>query len=118
MTEQNNTPVKLCCDCQKVKTLEGGFYKAGKSYQKRCIPCHNEKRYEYAFTKHNKKPTGFMKLDEDLRKKIMYDIHVRINFKDIARKYQANGIKYQTLLVWNRKGQIPTHQPNTSTQDN
>jgi len=114
MTEQKNeitTPVKLCSKCQKVKTLEGGFYKAGKSYQKLCIKCHNEKRYEYAFNKaYKKKQLGYLKLPEDLRKKIEYDIHVRINFKEIAEKYKAQGIKYQTLLVWNRKKQIPTYK--------
>jgi hypothetical protein len=113
MTEQKETkqPVKYCVDCKKVKTLAGGFYKAGKSYQKRCILCHNAKRCEYSFNKNYiKKPTGYMKLDEDLRKKIEYDIYVRINFKDIYTKYQAYGIKYQTLLMWNRKGQIKTYE--------
>ena len=110
MTEQKIQikPVKLCCKCEKVKTLEGGFYKAGKSYQKLCIPCHNEKRYEYVFNKSYKpKITGYMKLPEDIRKKVEYDIYVRINFKVIAKKYN---LKYQTLLLWNRKKQIPDHK--------
>mgnify|MGYP001563671381 CR=1 FL=1 len=95
---------KYCKMCEEVKPLEGGFYKAGVSYQKYCIPCHNKKRYEYAHTyKYVKKPKGFQKLPEDTRKKILYDISVKINYKDISKKYNIN---YITLCSWKRKGLI------------
>lgn len=98
MTDQK----KLCRKCNKVKNLEGGFYRAGISYQKYCIPCHNAKRYDYTQTyKYEKRPKGFEKLSEDLREKILYDISIRINYKEIAEKY---GLKYTTLLSWKRKG--------------
>ena len=104
MENQNNNNNKLCRKCEKVKPLEGGFYKAGASYQKYCIPCHNERRYDYSHTyKYEKKPKGFSKLPEDIRKKILYDISVRINYKEIAEKY---GLKYNTLLSWKRKGNL------------
>ena len=93
---------KLCRKCDQVKDLEGGFYRARQSYQKYCIPCHNAKRYDYAQTyKYEKRPKGFEKLSEDLREKILYDISIRINYKEIAEKY---GLKYTTLLSWKRKG--------------
>ena len=102
MTEQKEKQMKLCRMCNTVKELEGGFYKAGKSYQRNCIPCHNVKRYDYPHkTNYKKRPKGFSKLDEDIRKKILYDISVRINYKEIAEKYN---IKYTTLLSWKRKG--------------
>jgi len=107
-----NINVKLCVGCAKVKTLEGGFYRAGKSWQKFCKLCHNEKRNDYVHNGNNykKKPTGFEKIPADLQKKIQYDIKVRINFKDIAEKYKNEGIKYQTLLNWNKKGLIPKYK--------
>ena len=105
--------VKLCVGCNKVKTLSDGYYKAGNiSYQKLCKLCHNEKRSEYIHngTKYIKKPTGFLKLPEDLQKKIKYDIKIRINFLNIAEKYKDEGIKYQSLLNWNKKKQIPEYE--------
>ena len=99
MTEQ-----KLCRKCNEIKPLEGGFYKAGKSYQKYCIPCHNAKRNDYANNyKYEKIPKGFLKLPEDIRNKILHDISIRINFKEIAEKY---GVKYNTILSWKRKGHL------------
>lgn len=95
---------KLCRMCNTVKELDEEFYKAGKSYQKYCIPCHNLKRYDYPHKySYKKKPKGFLKLDEELRKKILYDISIRICYKEIAEKYN---LKYTTLLSWKRKGQI------------
>jgi len=102
MTEIKSKPMKLCRKCEKVKPLESGFYRAGKSYQRYCIPCHNARRYEYAQNyKYEKKPKGFSKLPEDIRKKILYDISIRLNYKEIAEKYE---LKYTTLLSWKRKG--------------
>lgn len=105
-----NIQVKLCIGCSKVKTLEGGYYKAGISWQKLCKLCHNEKRCEYVHngSKYSKRPTGFNKIPLELQKKIQYDIKVRVNFRDIAEKYKHEGIKYQTLLNWNKKG-IPAY---------
>jgi hypothetical protein len=105
MTEQNESiQMKYCSKCEQVKPLEVGFYKAGISWQKYCIPCHNKKRCEYKHTyKYQKVPKGFQKLPEDIREKILYDISVRINYKDIANKYNLN---YQTLCIWKRKGLI------------
>jgi hypothetical protein len=105
--------VKLCSKCEKVKTLIGGFYKAGSSYQKLCKLCHNEKRLEYPNKQdYTAKPTGFLKLPEALRKKIIYDVHVQVNFKDIWKKYKTEypQVKHQTLLRWNRLGQVPDYK--------
>ena len=104
--------VKLCTKCEKVKLLIGGFYKAGKSFQKYCKLCHNEKRVEYVSNRdYTPKPTGFLKLPEELRAKIIYDIHVQVNFKDIWKKYKDEypQVKHQTLLRWNRAKQIPEY---------
>ncbi len=101
--------VKLCKGCQNVFPLESGYYKAGpKVYQKLCMKCHNQKRYDYDFNnKYEKKIIGYMKIDEEIRKKIEYDIYVRINFKEIAIKYDLN---YQSLLRWKNKNQIPVYK--------
>jgi hypothetical protein len=100
--------VKFCKGCQTVKNLSDSFYKAGSSYQKLCKLCHNKKRCEYVHngSKYIKKIKGFDKLDKELQNKIIYDIHIRINYKEIATKY---GISYQTLLNWKKKG-IPLYK--------
>ena len=114
MDEKNPPDVKLCQTCDKVLPLNSGFYKAGNSYQKRCKSCHNKKRLDYPITSNqNYKPkqTGFKKLPEDLRNKIIYDIYVRVNFRDITKKYidVYPKINHQSLLRWNRAGQIPKY---------
>ena len=113
--EQKTKKVKQCCECKKVKTLDDGYYKAGGSYQKRCKICHNEKRLEYPMSRkaYEPKKTGFKKLPEDLQKKIIYDVYVRINFKDIWKKYKTEypTLKHQTILRWNRLGQIEEYDP-------
>lgn len=43
--EQNKT--KQCSDCDKTYKLSE-FYRAGKSWQARCKPCHNNNRLNYA----------------------------------------------------------------------
>ena len=107
--------VKLCSKCNIVKPLEGGYYKAGSYWQKLCKTCHNVSRMNYANNKppYVRTPTGFKKLPEDLRKKIIYDVHVRVNFKDIWKKYKDEypQIKHQTLCKWARLNQIPGYTP-------
>jgi hypothetical protein len=94
--------LKLCRNCNVVKNLHSDYYKAGKGFQKYCIPCHNSKRYEYTQTyKYEKKPKGFKKLSQETRENILNDIKVRINFKEISNKYN---IKYATILCWKRNG--------------
>ena len=114
--------VKLCNKCNKVKSLSTGFYKAGSSWQKYCKPCHNERRSEYDNPNHyTPRPIGFLKLPEELRNKIIYDIYVRVNFKDIQKKYKPEYpemCSYITLLKWNKAGQIPTYDPSTGIKPN
>ena len=104
-----NEQKKLCRQCDTVKDLNGSnFYKAGNKekeyYQKYCIPCHNKNRNDYkASYKYEKKLKGFQKLPEETRNKILYDISVRINYKEISEKYNLN---YQTLCIWKRKNYL------------
>jgi hypothetical protein len=89
--------------------METGYYKAGKSWQKFCKLCHNKKRYEYKIApkKYDKKNTGFSKLDKDIQDKIIYDLHVKISYKEVSAKYK---IPYPTLLSWKRKKLIPAYK--------
>ena len=109
-----NEAVKLCIKCNKVKSLEFSYYRAGKSWQKLCKLCHNARRTDYKVSRNYiMKPTGFLKLPEELQKKIIYDVYVRVNYKDISRKYAAeynNLVKHQSLLRWARLGQIPAYE--------
>ena len=111
--------VKLCPKCNKVKPLENAyFYRAGTSWQKFCKPCHNNRRNEYPNPNHYKPRTkGFMKLPEELRNKIIYDIYVRVNFKDIYKKYikeyPDEMCSYSSLLRWSNDKKIPKYDPST-----
>ena len=104
--------VKLCQNCNEVKSLEDEFYKAGKSWQKLCKKCHNKGRYKYKLTpsKYIKKPKGFNKLDKNIRDGIIYDLHVKMNYKCIANKYN---ISYYTILNWKKKDMIPEYDYST-----
>jgi hypothetical protein len=96
--------VKLCVGCQEVKPLETGYYRAGNvSWQKNCKICHNKKRSVKIYVR---RPKGFAKLPEETKANIIYDIHVKVNYRDISTKYN---IKYPTLLSWKRKGLISTY---------
>ena len=67
MTLSEEKKMKYCSKCEKVKELNGGFYKAGKSWQKLCKICHNERRIEYAQNNiYKPKPVGFKKLPDEL----------------------------------------------------
>ena len=92
---------KYCEGCKTVKQLETGFYKAAKSWQKYCIPCHNNRRSLYF--RSEKKPQGFQKLSKEIRDDILYDISIKILYKKIATKYDIN---YGTLCGWKRNGLI------------
>ena len=111
--KQINNIVKLCVGCQQVKPLEGGYYKTKNCWHKYCKKCHNAKRNDYPPSKYTyiRKPTGFKKLDEELQKKIIYDLYVGINFKDIYRKYKETypNLKYHSLIRWDRLNQIPEY---------
>ena len=110
MTDQKEPTicVKLCTKCGVVKTRTEGFYKSGNSWQKYCKPCHNKLRK--GFKNSNKpyifKKKGFAKLPTELQEKIKYDIHTKVSYKDISRKYEE--INYLTLLSWKKKG-IPVY---------
>jgi hypothetical protein len=106
---------KLCTKCDKVKSLKNDYYRAGEYYQKYCKECHNNLRLTYVHnnnTKYVKKPTGFIKLPKDLRDNIIYDRHMKMNYKNIWRKYtsQYPELKYLSLTGWGRNGQIPKYE--------
>lgn len=100
--------VKFCKGCETVKDLEQCFYRAGKSWQSHCKKCHNARRLHFRITpsKYVKRPKGFAKLDKELQEKIIYDIHIKISYRDIAKKY---GIYYNTILNWKKNNSIPKY---------
>lgn len=119
-----NQNVKLCKHCNIVKDLIGGFYKAGPvAYQKLCKVCHNTSRSQYPNKTHYKPVTakGFDKIPEEIRNKIIYDHHIKINFKEIVEKYKPDypKLKYQSLLKYKRTGKIPSYiEPTITTENN
>jgi hypothetical protein len=120
LTEEKQ--MKYCSKCEEVKEMTNNFYRTGATaYQKYCKICHNERRSLYksnsVYIPKTKK--GFAKLPEELQKMIVYDIYVRINFKDIIRKYivQYPNLRHQSLMRWNRLKQIPKYIPEPDKTD-
>lgn len=106
--------VKLCRNCNEVKDLIGGFYKAGdKAHQKYCKVCHNKKRGEFKNVSSYKhvEHKGFDKIPIDIQNKIIYDHHIKISLKEIVEKYKTDypKLKYQSLCKYKRTGKIPTY---------
>lgn len=98
---------KYCKGCDTIKILDEDFYKAGASHQKYCKSCHNSNRKYYAqnpkVKERIKKELGFKKIDEETRKNILHDISIKINYKEIAAKYN---LVYQSLVLWKRQGKL------------
>jgi hypothetical protein len=100
-----NPNVKMCGKCGVIKNKERYFYRAGVDrYQTCCKPCHNDIRV--ANNNYIKRPTGFMKLDHDLREEIRQDISRGLSMINISRNHPS--INYRSLLRWNKSGQIIT----------
>ena len=115
--------VKLCVMCNEVKSLDTEYYKAGPFYQKHCKVCHNSIRVKYHSEHYIKKektpkpiipktpkPKGFNKLPEHIRTGIIYDLYIKINHKNIVKKYESE-CKFtdQSLGRWIKAGQIPSY---------
>ena len=109
---------KKCKECCEIKKLSE-FYRAGNErrwYQSRCKPCHilNRKKYkskavpwsEYKlkYYKYEKKGSGFDRLPEDVKHKLIYMKQNGYSHKEIAC---ACGIKYQTYYKWVKNNKIP-----------
>ena len=95
---------KTCKNCQKELPV-GNFYKSSPTvYHSNCKPCHNAARTQrYRNKPRDKKPTGFMKLDESVRKAVLKEIKDGKKYKVIARDHK---IGYMSLLRWRDQGQL------------
>ena len=90
--------MKSCKGCGETKPLVDNFYRAGKTYQSLCKPCHNKTRVNYS-KNGPRKLRGFDALPEDRQNQIKEDAKIMTS-KDAAEK---NGIKYRTFLLWRKK---------------
>jgi hypothetical protein len=97
--------MKTCPDCEETKEkCTENFYRAGKSWQRRCKPCHNANRKQYRVkSTYVKKGTGFSKLPQETQEAIKLSISNKSTYKKIA---QEHGIKYSTLCMWKRTGKL------------
>lgn len=103
---------KRCIECDADKPVSD-FYIAHRrthgvietiTYTTLCRTHSNAKRKSnYKNQPKNYKTKGFLKLDEDIRKKILVDINDKLNFKKISKKYD---ISYGCLMSWKRSNQF------------
>ena len=101
---------KKCLKCLEEKELTS-FYKVNEFYyQSKCKSCHNTDRKKYKidskkYYNYKKKGTGILKLSEEKRENIKNDIlGGKLTYGQICKNHD---LKYQTLISWIRKGQLP-----------
>ena len=107
-------PYMQCYECKEVLLIETNFYKTKSFFQGRCKRCSNKKRLDYPIKNYyKKKVSGFQSLPEELQKKIIYDIYIRLKFVDIYKKYKNEfpSLKYHNLINWHNTNKIPDYQP-------
>ena len=93
---------KYCKQCDTIKPIDG-FYRAGKSYQTRCKPCHNT--YRQALRLAKPKPprlNGFQKLPQETRDEIM-KYYNTMPLTTLAKRVNVNR---NTMATWKRKGYL------------
>ena len=97
--------VKTCTGCKCVQTIDK-FYRCGRWYQSKCIPCHNDARKQYSrkpYQPRVKKPIGFDKLPFNTRCNIIKDIQDGKKYKQVSRDHN---ILYATLILWKKRDSI------------
>lgn len=104
------TDTKKCLKCLEEKELTN-FYKVNVFYyQSKCKSCHNTDRKKYKidskkYYNYQKKGTGIFKLEIEKRENIKNDIlGGKLTYGEICKNHD---LKYQTLISWIRKGQLP-----------
>ena len=97
---------KFCVECQTEKPVED-YYKTKKWLQKRCKPCHNGFRKNYAQkSTYIKKLTGFAKLPDSVKDSILEDMK-NVDSMAIYKKYgNENKFSYTTFRKWIITGQV------------
>ena len=96
---------KKCKQCLKIlPTTE--YYKAGKSFQSRCKPCHNSHRLTYNGNKRIRpyKQTIINNLTKEQKDIINEYFKNKTSLKELAQKLNVN---YSTVRVWSCKNMIP-----------
>ena len=91
---------KYCKDCKNTKPIDE-FYKAGKSRQTRCKPCHNKYRKTCKISYVPKVyKTPFEKLPQDIKDNFI-TLYGTIPLSTLSREL---GLNYVTVSSWKQKG--------------
>ena len=99
----NEAGLKYCKDCSKYLEKENFYNIHGNTYSTLCKGHSNQRRKINRRNNYKKKITGFQKLDETIRDKIIEDIKNKIKYRKISNKYNIN---YHTLMNWLQTKQI------------
>lgn len=93
---------KFCKTCNQSKVIFKNFYRADKTYQVKCIPCHNKNRVNYKNnTKYIKK--GYKLQNAEFIKKVVDLRGIRKKWTEISI---ALDIPYMSLIQLKRKNNI------------
>ena len=108
MTTQDASRQKWCKNCETIKPIDD-FYKAGKSHQSRCKPCHIIHRRELRQAKPKKiRGNGFQTLTEETRVDILAHLDT-MPLTKLAKKFNINP---NTLRSWKTRGHLVNHLVN------
>ena len=93
---------KYCKQCDIIKPIDE-FYKAGKSYQSRCKPCHIIHRRELRQALPKKvRLNGFLALPEETRT----DILKHLNTMPLTKLAENFNLNKNTLTSWKVRGHL------------
>ena len=99
----NSDGLKNCKICNEYLDKENFYLIHGNTFSTLCKEHSNQKRKINRRNNYKKKITGFQKLDETIRDKIIEDIKNKIKYRKISQIYNIN---YHTLMNWLHSGQI------------
>ena len=99
-----NIKMKYCKGCDKIKPITE-YYKAGKSFQSRCKPCHIIHRRELRQAKPKPKKEAinpFQKLPDEQKQEILK----YLGTMPLTKLSKRVGINRNTMATWKSKGYL------------
>ena len=106
----NSDGLKNCKECSTYLDKENFYLIHGNTFSTLCKEHSNQKRKINRRKNYKHKITGFQKLDENTRNKIIEDIKNKIKYRKISNTYNIN---YATLINWIHTKQILVVEPIT-----
>ena len=117
MTNENEMRMKWCKGCDNIKPITE-YYKAGKSYQTRCKPCHIKQRQHDRLVvkimnksivigeglpkERKKRDNGFQQLPQEKQDELLK----YLDTMPMTKLAEKIGVNKNTLASWKKRGHL------------